>query len=66
MPTYTYSCSVHGEFDEVHSIKEQLDECPKCKEEGLPPQKVNRLISTGGSFILNAGGVGWAKEKYAK
>lgn len=63
MPTYTYKCEVHGEFEEVHSIKEKLEECPKCKEEGLPPQKVVRLISGGGSFILNGGG--WARDNYS-
>lgn len=62
MPTYTYRCDVHGEFEEFHSIKEQLEECPKCQEEGLEPQKVVRLISGGTSFILV--GSGWAKDNY--
>ena len=63
MPTYTYSCSVHGEFEETHSIKEHLEDCPKCKEEGLEPQKVTRLISSGGSFQLN--GQRWARDNYS-
>lgn len=63
MPTYDYYCPEHGEFEEVHSITEQLEECPKCKEEGKTPQKVTRLISSGGSFILNGGG--WASSGYS-
>lgn len=63
MPTYTYKCEVHGEFEEMHSITEQLEECPKCKEEGKAGQKVTRLISGGGGFILQ--GSGWAKDNYS-
>lgn len=62
MPTYLYECSVHGEFEENHSIIVQLEECPKCKEESLKPQKIKRLISNGGSFILSGGG--WARDNY--
>lgn len=63
MPTYTYQCEVHDEFEVEHSIKVNLTECPKCKEEGLKPKKVKRLISGGTSFILN--GSGWAKDNYS-
>lgn len=64
MPTYLYLCKkVHGEFEYEHSIKEKLEECPKCKEEGLEPQKVVRLISNGTGFILSGGG--WAREGYS-
>lgn len=63
MPTYTYKCDVHGEFEEEHSITQKLEECPKCKEEGLPVQKVVRLISSGGSFVLVGGG--WANSGYS-
>lgn len=63
MPTYTYHCEIHGEFDFEHSIKDHLQECPKCKEEGLEPKKVTRLISCGTSFILSGGG--WAREGYS-
>lgn len=63
MPTYTYYCEVHGEFDTDHSIKIKLEECPKCQEEGLKPQKVVRLISSGGTFVLT--GSGWAKDNYS-
>lgn len=63
MPTYTYFCELHGEFDEIHSIKECLEECPHCKEEGKKPLKVIRLISGTGQFILM--GSGWAKEGYS-
>jgi putative FmdB family regulatory protein len=63
MPTYTYRCEIHGEFEQEHSIKERLEECTKCKEAGLKPKKVVRLISSGGSFILTGGG--WAREGYS-
>jgi putative FmdB family regulatory protein len=64
MPTYLYLCpDVHGEFECEHSIKESLEECPKCKEEGLEPKKVTRLISGGTNFILSGGG--WAREGYS-
>jgi putative FmdB family regulatory protein len=64
MPTYTYFCENHGEFEAIHSINEQLEECPKCKEEGLELKKITRLISSGGFFILNGGG--WANNGYSK
>lgn len=63
MPTYTYSCEIHGEFDQEHSIKNKLEDCPKCKEEGLEPKKVVRLISGGTGFILSGGG--WASSGYS-
>jgi putative FmdB family regulatory protein len=63
MPTYEYRCELHGDFEQSHSINEQLTECPKCKEEGLEPKKVVRLISSGGTFILS--GSGWAKDNYS-
>ena len=63
MPTYTYYCEVHGEFEEVHPITQQLEECPKCKAEGKPPQAVKRLISGGSGFILTGGG--WASSGYS-
>jgi putative FmdB family regulatory protein len=61
MPTYTYQCEVHGEFETSHSIKEELEECPQCQAEGLPVNKPKRLISLT-SFILV--GSGWAKDNY--
>jgi putative FmdB family regulatory protein len=64
MPTYLYECPVHGEFEHVHSITEELELCPKCQEEDKPEQKVKRLIAAGGSFILEGGG--WAKDSYSK
>jgi putative FmdB family regulatory protein len=63
MPTYLYRCEVHKEFEYEHSIKECLEECPKCAEEKLAPRKVTRLISAGTGFILN--GSGWAKDNYS-
>jgi len=62
MPTYTYKCELHGEFDEEHSITEKLEECTRCKEEGLIPQKVTRLI-VGSNFVLVGGG--WARDNYS-
>jgi hypothetical protein len=75
MPTYLYECPIHGEFEHVHSITETLEYCPICEAEnesdeptGMPrePQKVKRLIASGGGFILGSGGVGWAKDSYSK
>jgi putative FmdB family regulatory protein len=64
MPTYLYKCSVHGEFEHEHAITEQLEICPICQtEHRLVPEKVERLIAKGGSFILN--GSGWAKDNYS-
>lgn len=62
MPTYLYECEVHGEFEEIHSITQELEECPQCKEEGLPVVKPKRLIARGTNFILV--GSGWAKDNY--
>jgi putative FmdB family regulatory protein len=62
MPTYTYECPIHGEFEEMHSINEELEECPQCKKEGLSSYKPKRLISMGTGFILL--GTGWAKDRY--
>lgn len=62
MPVYEYTCPVHKEFEVEHSINEKLKTCPKCKEEGLKPQKVTRLISGGTTFVLN--GDCWAKDNY--
>jgi putative FmdB family regulatory protein len=64
MPTYLYECPVHGEFEHQHSIKEELEVCPICeKEASLTPQKVKRLICSGGTFILS--GSGWASSGYS-
>lgn len=65
MPTYLYQCKEHGEFEEFHSITEQLEECPKCKAEGKESEKPTRLISSGSTFILGSGGVGWYREGYS-
>lgn len=63
MPTYLYNCKVHGEFEEDHSINENLEECPQCKKEGKI-NSVTRLISSGTQFILS--GSGWARDSYNK
>lgn len=47
MPTYLYECPTHGEFEEEHSIKITLEECPKCQSEGVEVQKLKPLISGG-------------------
>ena len=63
MPSYTYFCKSHGEFEVTHSIKELLEDCPKCQEENIqPPNKITRLISSNISFVLSGGG--WAKDNY--
>ncbi len=64
MPTYLYFCEkCKKEFEEIHSISVQLDECPFCKENGEKPSPPKRLISGGTGFILN--GSGWAKDRYS-
>ena len=46
MPTYTYLCEIHDEeFEEVHSIKIVLEDCPICKTKGLDPHTPKRLIA---------------------
>lgn len=46
MPTYLYICEVSNEeFEEFHSMSEQIEECPICKEKGLPDHKPKRLIN---------------------
>lgn len=63
MPTYQYKCEINNEeFEAVHSIKKELQECEICREKGLEQHKPTRLISTT-SFIL--AGSGWAKEGYS-
>ena len=44
MASYDYECSVHGVFEETHSIHIKLEFCPKCKEEGKEVE-VKRVIS---------------------
>lgn len=64
MPEYLYRCEVcNQEFEAMHSIKEQLEECPMCKEAGRPPVPPTRLISSC-SFVLS--GAGWARDNYSK
>ena len=58
MPTYTYFCEkCNKEFEEMHSINEELEECPECKT-----KNPKRLISGGTGFVLKGGG--WANEGY--
>lgn len=70
MPTYTYLCEQNQpptEYEAIHSIAEELTECPFCKEKGLPyDHKPKRLISMGSAFILKRGGVGWSETGYSK
>lgn len=62
MPTYLYKCEEHGEFEEMHSISDKLEECPKCKAEGKKSETPTRLIAAGSTFILTGGG--WASSGY--
>lgn len=63
MPTYLYFCEeCDDEFEETHSITEELQECPQCKEKGLPAHKPKRLIAGGTAFILVGGR--WARDNY--
>lgn len=62
MPTYAYHCDFHKEFEVQQSIKDPpLQECPKCKENGVKSNPPKRLISLS-SFHLKGGG--WAKDNY--
>lgn len=62
MPSYSYFCHINKEeFEEFHSIKTELEECPICKKKKLPNHKPKRLISLS-SFILKGGG--WGSEGY--
>lgn len=45
MPTYTYLCEKHGEFDEFHSISRKLEFCPQCEAEQVQTP-VTRLITS--------------------
>ena len=48
MPTYLYLCKVNNvEFEEVHSIKIVLEECPICKEKNLEQHVPSPQISGG-------------------
>jgi len=62
MPTYLYKCKIHDEFELNHSIKDLIEDCPKCIEDSRKPEKLTRLISKGSNFILMGGG--WANEGY--
>jgi len=64
MPTYVYECSLHGEFEEFHSISEELKECPQCKDKGITSDPPKKLIAPGGTFVLT--GSGWARDSYSK
>lgn len=45
MPTYCYLCEKNDvEFEEFHSIKIVLEECPICKEKAMEQHKPKRLI----------------------
>jgi putative FmdB family regulatory protein len=62
MPTYSYRCTINNEeFEEIHSIKIELEICPLCKKKNLPNHKPKRLISLS-SFVLKGGG--WSSEGY--
>jgi putative FmdB family regulatory protein len=61
VPTYDYECKGCNEsFQTDQKITDDpLRECPKCGG-----GKVSRLISSGGSFLLQ--GNGWYKDGYGK
>jgi hypothetical protein len=71
MPTYIYLCKISNqEFEEFHSIKTKLEDCPICKEKGLQAHAPDRLISGGsGRGIVELSGqdiVNKAKEDAQK
>lgn len=64
MPTYIYDCEKCGNIEVSQSIKEDaLETCPLCEANGVPDQKVKRLIAGGTGFTLQ--GTGWAKDRYS-
>ena len=50
MPTYEYICNKCGVFEQFHSIKTALTQCPKCNCE------VRRLISRNSNIIFKGSG----------
>jgi putative FmdB family regulatory protein len=70
MPTYTYKCPIHGEFEVEQRISDpKLQTCPRIMGDRLTLGRsfpcgspVERLISPGTSFVLK--GQGWAKDGY--
>ena len=64
MPTYLYYCEKCDlEFEENHSINQDLQQCPKCVEAGIESDKPKKLIAGGTQFVLNGGG--WASSGYS-
>jgi putative FmdB family regulatory protein len=63
MPCYLYYCDVEKvEFEAIHSITEELQECPKCAEAERPSHLPKRLIAPT-SFVLIGGG--WGSSGYS-
>lgn len=66
MPTYIYTCPFsplnEQEFETVHSIAQELTECPKCQEAGREQHAPKRLIAAT-NFVLVGGG--WASSGYS-
>lgn len=62
MPAYLYTCPIHNEFEEIHSIKDKLEHCPQCKENGIQTPVI-RLIAGTSCVILN--GSCWSKDNYS-
>lgn len=68
MPTYTYKCPTHGEFEVEQKINdEKIERCPRIMGDRLTLGRpcgspVERLISPGTSFVLK--GQGWARDGY--
>ena len=53
----------HGEFEELHSIKDEFIFCPYCEKENIPNIPVRKLISTGGKGKVELTGAE-LKEKH--
>ncbi len=45
MPTYLYTCPIHKEFEEYHSMSIKLEFCPLCEKENIKSE-VKRLINS--------------------
>lgn len=60
MPRYDYECTAcNNKFEAIHSMKERLKKCPKCKQDTLV-----RLIGSGIGLIFK--GPGFYSTDYPK
>lgn len=70
MPTYLYLCEKNNEeFEEFHSVSEELEECPICKSKNLECHKPKKLINSTAKGVVELYGkdlINKVKEDAAK